>query len=545
MKLLHLNARYKGAAVLVPLALVLAACGGTSDDPPDGKGGGKQEQLATSLVKGGDEGECTADKAGGAITITEQVEYSSIDPVAPSNYANPMYAIYGALMRYNPAQGAYEPDLAASLEPKGDSTVWTLTLKDGITFGDGSPMTAGDVIASIERFRAKGALSTYTSRARYIDKMTAVDDKTVEFTLTKAWTEFPYLLATPVGEIVNPRVPADALADNPAPGAGAGAFVFDRWTPGNELVVKKKDDWWGGAVCLDSLRFITQNDANARKDTFDTGEAQVFNNNANLEVSAAVVAKPDVNYVKWPLRLGFTPNFGVGPEAKDAPLANNDVRQGLQMTLDPQFMVDRVNQGAAEPSDALMSSDNPLNRGLKGVPHDKDAGKQLLDKAKQEGWDGKITIMSLNQPGNLVIANNAAALWKSVGVDVTVKAVEISQLIPAIQGGGGFDLQVSGASVAPIGECVSCDLDAYRSDGSANRVGFSDATIDQLAEQADALPADGRAQLLQDYQEAWNNAIPRVLYGQQYYLEAWTSKLQGVRPSRYLMVDFSKAWLKK
>ncbi|MET8352558.1 hypothetical protein [Micromonospora sp. NPDC005206] len=87
-----------------------------------------------------------------------------------------------------------------------------------------------------------------------------------------------------------------------------------------------------------------------------------------------------------------------------------DIRRGLQLTLDPQFMVDCVNQGASG-STSFLSSDNPLNPGLTGIRYDKDAGKALLDKAKQESWDGKISFLTLKPAA--AIANNAAALWKS------------------------------------------------------------------------------------------------------------------------------------
>ncbi|MET8352557.1 hypothetical protein [Micromonospora sp. NPDC005206] len=58
------------------------------------------------------------------------------------------------------------------------------------------------------------------------------------------------------------------------------------------------------------------------------------------------------------------------------------------------------------------------------------------------------------------------------------------------------------APAPPLAECISCDLDAYRSDGTANRVRFSDPTIDALAERADSLNPEGVPQFLQDYQEA-------------------------------------------
>lgn len=534
-----MSPRLLGAGLLT-LALLTAGCVSES-------GAGKPEtgKIAGDLVRGGDEGECTPDKAGGSVTIAEQNEYATLDPAGGSFLFNPAQQIYSSLMRWNPGAAEHQPLLAESLSANDDHTVWTLKLRDGAKFGDGTALDADAVVASIDRHRAEGSLSTWAQRARSITEMKAVDDRTVEFTLDTPWTEFPWLLGTGVGMITNPKVDEKALAAKPPAAAGAGAFVFDHWTPGNELVVTKKSDWWNGSVCLDSVRVIAQVDSKARKDTFDKGEAQVFLGTADLDVSQKLIDE-GANHAKYPLRLGLTPNFGVGEDAKTTDGANKTIRRALQLAIDPELMTDRVTGGVAEPVTTLVPSDSPLNDGLQGVPYDRAEAKKLVDQAKADGWDGRLAVMALNQPNNIAIGNQAIAQWEAIGIEAELKTVELSEFVKAsLMGGGGFDVLVSGGGNHPLPECVSCDLDQYATKGAGNRVGYSNPKIDDLAKRLNAAAPEQRPALLKEVQAVWNEDIPRILYGQQYYLVAWTPELKGAKPGRLLTIDLSRAWLDK
>ncbi|SEG93966.1 peptide/nickel transport system substrate-binding protein [Thermomonospora echinospora] len=522
------------------LAFALLSAGCVSESGPDGP---KSQKVASNLVRGGDEGVCTPDRAGGSVTITEQNEYATLDPAGGSFNFNPAQQIYSSLMRWNPAVSRHDPLLAESLTGNDDHTVWTLKLRESAVFGDGTPLDAEAVIASVERHRAKDSLSTWAARARSISAMKAVDEHTVEFTLASPWAEFPYLLGTGVGMITNPKVDPARLASKPPAAAGAGAFVFDHWTPGNELVVKKKAQWWNGPVCLDSIRVIAQVDSKARKDTFTKGEAQVFVGTADLEISQQVIDE-GAHHAKYPLRLGLTPNFGIGADAKTTIGADRTVRRALQLALDPKLMSDRITGGVAEPTTTLVSSDSPLNQGLQGVAHDPEEAKRLVAQAKAAGWDGKLSVMALNQPNNIAIGNQAIAQWKTVGIEAELHTLELADFVKAsILGGGGFDVMVSGGGNQPLPECTSCDLDQYATKGAGNRVGYSNPKMDALAEKLNAAQPEQRPALLKEVQAVWNEDIPRILYGQQYYLAAWSPKLQGAKPSRLLTIDLSQAWL--
>src|SRR5690606_11120694 len=137
------------------------------------------------------------------------------------------------LVRYDPETAEYEPHVAESLEANDDSTVWTLTLRDGVNFSDGTPLDADAVVASIERYLADdgGQASLWSSKVASTE---VTDDRTVTFTLTEPWVDFEYMLATAPGMIMAPA----AYAGDEFTPIGAGPFTFGHYRPNEELLLK-------------------------------------------------------------------------------------------------------------------------------------------------------------------------------------------------------------------------------------------------------------------------------------------------------------------
>ncbi|HRE02727.1 MAG TPA: ABC transporter substrate-binding protein, partial [Ilumatobacteraceae bacterium] len=249
--------RRSAATSLALVAALLAACGSDEKASPTSStaaGGSSTSTASSSPTSTGPSSSspsstpagnsaCSTTGEGGEITVAAYSFTQSLDPtVAGSNGllgASELAAIYDTLMRFNTETGAFEPRVAESLEPNSDFTEWTLTLRDGVTFGNGDPLTAADVVASIERHAAEESKSTYKSLVAVISGMQAVDDLTVTFTLAQPWPKFPYVLSLGPGMITNPRIADERggdLVSNPE-GAGVGPFEFSRFAPNEEVVL--------------------------------------------------------------------------------------------------------------------------------------------------------------------------------------------------------------------------------------------------------------------------------------------------------------------
>src|SRR5690625_1711588 len=215
-------------AIFTAAALLLAACGSDSDDSSDGGGSDTPEAC---------------ESPSGSLSVGTFSEPTSLDPTIASGKgttgAMEMIALYDTLMRHDAEPNSYEPRMAESLEPDADSEVWTLTLREGITFGNGDPVDADAVKASIEMVQADTNSQPTRDLALPITDMDVVDDLTLEITLDDSWPGFPYLLASTGGMIVNVDLleeRGESFATNPE-GAGAGPYEFERFAPGEEIVL--------------------------------------------------------------------------------------------------------------------------------------------------------------------------------------------------------------------------------------------------------------------------------------------------------------------
>lgn len=214
-------------AVLISMAgvpVLLSACAQTTEDGGGGSGG-------------------SDDGGGGTMTVGTTDKVTALDPAAAyDNGSSTVWTqCYGYLLSVaiGSEDGRPEPDLAESAEFTSD-TVYTVTLKEGLTFANGNELTTEDVKHTFDRQLTIADPSGPSSLLGNLDSVEIVDDLTVEFHLKEPDDQtFPYVLTSPVGPIVDAEVfPADAvLPDNEIVAAEAfsGPYNITSWKI-NELV---------------------------------------------------------------------------------------------------------------------------------------------------------------------------------------------------------------------------------------------------------------------------------------------------------------------
>ncbi len=189
--------------VLVVGALALAGCA-SSDDGGGGDTSGTRTPPAVGLV-----GDQAPDPTGSTpqLTFSVQALAAVLDPARTTarggSGGDELAAVYDVLLRYDEETGEFVPRLAQSLTSDQEGNVWTLKLRPGVTFSDGTPLDANAVVASINRYNANKG----NGAAVWVDAVastTAVDAQTVEFRLNKKWPTFPSMLALGHGMIVAP-----------------------------------------------------------------------------------------------------------------------------------------------------------------------------------------------------------------------------------------------------------------------------------------------------------------------------------------------------
>ncbi|HEX7094487.1 MAG TPA: ABC transporter substrate-binding protein, partial [Acidimicrobiales bacterium] len=215
---MRLSLRVRTLFAVVVLALLAAACGDDDSSGGDAESPAPDSQASTTTE---------TPEPGGIITMGTYTEPSGLDPVVAQGGGtsgnSEMAAIYGTLMRYDAETDTYEPYMAESLEPNDDFTEWTLKLRPGVTFTDGTPYNAEAVVFGMKRHTQHG--STLASQVAIIDEYTVVDDLTVTFKLKGPWPGFPYVLSNTPGMI--PSMAAIQAAC-PDPATPARECTFNR-----------------------------------------------------------------------------------------------------------------------------------------------------------------------------------------------------------------------------------------------------------------------------------------------------------------------------
>jgi len=522
-------------ALLAAVVLLAAACG---DDGGDGDG----DQAAPADSPSGDEAAadsdggdgCTEDRVGGELTVGQSAGLTGFDPTVTTGTRDSggteLTAIYDTLMRVDSETAEIEPHAAESLEPNDDLSEWTLTLREGVEFGNGDPLTADAVVASIGRL--DGASVAAANFAALISDMEVVDDRTLVFHLDGPWGDFPYFLAMGGGMIVNTAVVDEVGVEqfnlDPPVGAGVGPFELVRYAPDEEIVMEAKDDYWGGPVCIDTLRFIAPGDDDARYEALQLGEIDV----TVLAGPRVVEQARDVDE-----RPGYTGYGNANQLMINArpgrPGADVRVRQAIVAAIDIEAVNERAYEGTATASGAVVHPDTPLfTSGMGGPDYDPERAQELVDEARAAGWDGRLSLLSIDSPTSTEVSLTVEGMLEAVGMDVTVENVMTPELIERVTTDQNFDVTAWSLDVLPEAPWTGVDRN-LRSDSPTNRTGYADADFDAaLADLREASTVEERRAGIAEVQEVWNETVPGVVYSHDEEFLTWGDDVHGVRLTR-------------
>ncbi|MFG1950300.1 ABC transporter substrate-binding protein [Micromonospora sp. NPDC048830] len=365
-----------------------------------GCGGNATGQAGTGSPRRG--GRLRAAFAGGGATET-------LDPHLANlfNEASRAKAVFDKLADYG-ADVSIEPRLASSWEPNGDLTRWRVVLREA-TFHDGRPVRAADVLYSYSRitdpqraFRARASLGLLDLR-----HSRTVDDRTVEFGLTRPFAEFPNVLAA-FGAYVVPEG-----MDNFDQPVGSGPFRFGSFQPGRSLLLKRYDDYWEGAPYLDELEYLISNEESARINALLGGQVEYAH---DLTPTTARTYADDarVSIVRMPnsTMQGFT------MKVDRAPFDNRDLREAMFLLTDRQQLVDTVLAGSGQIGNDLFGKGYQYY--ADDIPQrtpDPDRARALIKKAGAEGLTVKLDTAAVAS-GFVEAASTFAEQAKQVGLTV-------------------------------------------------------------------------------------------------------------------------------
>lgn len=524
----------KMAVAAAVSALVLTACasggdGGTAD-------GGATQVTQNGII--GDQGDAGDPVKGGALTFASYSFISSFDPAknqsAGAQGGSEMAAIYDVLVRYDDADQQYVPQLAKSLESSDDGAKWTLKLRDGVKFNDGTVLDAAAVTSSIQRYNTNRGLNSQVWTTNVLD-MSTPDSSTVVFSLSNPWGEFPAMLAGGHGMIVAPSA-TDGDKIKPV---GAGPFAVERFDPNELLLLSARPDYWGGAPNLNQLRFVPIADDNGKADSLRSGEVQV----AYLRSPEIITTLRDAG------TAGYLDTSSLGGiiQINGRPgLPGEDVRvrQAIAYAIDVDLFDERANNGLGMPGAEIFQPWSRWHNDVEPLGYAPEKATALLDEAKADGYDGRISFTTTSSPVGRSQALALQAMLQAVGftmdIDYQASAGDVSKKVRVQQ---DYQLAFSGLSLAEVSPFIR--LYSGLQSGSTNNVfGYKNPEMDAaLIKVQAATNDDEKKAALGDVQRIVNQTSPFVALSALTTLVAWSDNVHGVQPTLDGILLFENAWL--
>lgn len=272
-------------ALLLSAVLMLSACskGSSGDDSQGPEGGGQQTETTPPPA--------SEPASGGTLVWGRGGDSVGLDPIQRTDGETfkVTHQIYETLLEYKPGGTEVVPALATEWEPSADGMEWTLKLRQGVKFHDGTDFNAEAVKINFDRWRStsdplhKGGEFPYYAYMfggfdgdSVIQDVQVVDEHTVKFVLKQIQASFlqdlamvPFAIASPKALLENP----ESLNDKPV---GTGPFKFVSWSKDDQIVLEANPDYWGGKPAIDRLIYRSIPDNNARLVALQAGDLDIM-----------------------------------------------------------------------------------------------------------------------------------------------------------------------------------------------------------------------------------------------------------------------------
>lgn len=522
-------------------AALLAACGGGQANPtappqPAAPTAGAQPTAvgaaatrATAAAASPTAAAAAARPGGGSLRVAITFLPAGRDPAVGAQGSTVMAMGLGETLTRLTPQGELRPWLAESVEPV-DPLRWRVHLHAGVTFHNGKPVDAAAVQRSLTRTVEKNAAA---ANLLQLAKADAPDARTVVIETKSPNGGVPailnsfYLIIHDAEEAT--RVGDAAFGQNPVM---TGPFQAADFRPSELSVVRRYDQYWGGAPALERAEFRNVADANARLAAVLAGDVEMARQippQGIAQVRGANLAVASV---------GFAGMYHIFLNNARPPLNDAMVRRAINLAVDRRTLVDRV-LGGGEVARGVYPAYLPF-AGPEPLPFDPARARQDLDEGGwRAGGDGirakdgaRLEFETLTYPQRPelgLLATAIQAQLKDVGIAIGVRSVEdITKPVDA----GDYSAAMYSFQTAPTGDPSYVMNTLYRSTGASNKqLGYQSPRLDAAADRltAESDPAR-RIELAHEAQGILAEDVPAVYLMQPLYHTAHTPRLRGFEP---------------
>jgi peptide/nickel transport system substrate-binding protein len=484
------------------------------------------------------------------LTLALDGSPSDLDPhlAADQRSALAIMGIYeGLIALKGEATDEYVGLIAESWEPNEDGSVWTFTLRDGVTFHDGTPCDAEAVRSSFERYMTTGYGSgaDWTRFVPEIAAITAPDPKTVVFDLGRPQPLFEAAVAATYGVyVVNTAVLREheeegdwgrAWAQTNAEGTGTGPFRLAQFEPGEVMVLERNEAWWGGpdAPFFDRVVIRVVPEIATRRQLLEAGEIDLTDSlsaddfdalkeNPEIVVSSAPSTRVDYLYL-----------------TVSGPLASAEARRAMVLAFPYDDVIEGVFQGyATQPAGFVPETLRGFAPGTYRPTTDLEQARQLLVEA---GVGEGTTLELALEPGNeneKLVAQLYQANLAELGITLNITEIETTSYVGLLYGDAPVEERPNllrwawwppyNDAWSHLNALAGCAMTGAA--GGANFGGYCNARVQELLDQAveEADPAAYDRLLAEAQQIVAQDDPPAVFYAQPLSTVAYRTGLAGI-----------------
>ena len=457
---------------------------------------------------------------GGDMVVTYQDDVATLDPAIGYDWQNwsMIKSLFDGLKGYEPGTTVLRNELATSHEISDDGLVHTFALKDGIKFHNGREITAEDVKYSLERVtnpetRSPGAgffsmidgFDTWNAgEGDGLSGVVALDDKTVQITLSRPDATFGHVMALNFASIV-PKEAVDASGEDfGREPVGSGAFRLAEWTPGQRLVFERFEEYHrAGVPKLDQVTFNIGLEPTVALLRLQSGEADVPGD--GIPPAQFLQVMNNAEYDDQIVEGGQLQTGYITMNTQMAPFDNLDVRKAVNMAINKDRIVQMINNRAVPANQPLPPTMPGYAEDYEGYAFDPEAAKQMLaDAGFADGFTTELYVMNVDP--NPRIAQAIQQDLSEIGITAEIRSLAQSNVIaaggesdqaPMIWSGGMAwiaDFPDPSNFYGPILGCAGAVP------GGWNWSWYCNEEIDARAAEADAMTGDDKAAARED---AW------------------------------------------
>jgi peptide/nickel transport system substrate-binding protein len=492
--------------VLCVLAVLGTACGGGTDD--DGGSGDGSNGDAGSPIAGGEVVYGLENETSGGWCLAEsQLAISGIQ-VAKT--------IYDTLTAPN-EDGEYVPFLAESVEPNEDYTLWTISLREGVKFHDGSALTAEVVKNNLDAYRGeyparKPLLFVFVFED--VASIDVIDDLTLTITTSVPWPALPATLygSGRIGMMAQAQLDDSETCDRNL--IGTGPFKLDEWVVNDHLTASKNPDYWqtdsDGAELpyLDRIEYRPIVEESARINGLESGQLQAMHTNdassieeIRSQVEAGSLGQENTDKFSEVSYVMFNTN--------KAPFDNPTARRAVAKALNRDEMRSVVF------IDQMAIASGPFAPGVAGYlqdtgfpTYDQEEASALAEQYEQEtGSPLEFSLTSTNAASTLQITSFIQDQMAQAGIKVTLDPIEQAQQINTAL---GTDWQAQYWRNHPGGD-PDTQYNWWYGGSPVNFGKFDDPEINALLDQGRTTPEEaGRTEIYENINKMFADKLYNV-----------------------------------